>query len=433
MADDGEAQESVRPATGHWVIVVPVALAAAVRGLYWRFVTPDWTPVADADQYLRIARYLADGDGYSLVFPGLEVHATAFRPPLYPALLAVVTAIFGSGSLWPARLLSLAIGLLVVALTVVYARRIAGPVAGLVAGIAAALFPPLIANDTVTLTEPLALALILGILILILDERWAWVGVLCGALMLTRPNAYLVPVIAAVALWRGLGWRRAVGCLAIVVLCVVPWTVRNKVQVGTFSLTTSEGFNLAAIYAPPAQARGGFADPVYDPWYDYTDYQLWQFEEARWNTELRALGLRSLRDNPSYLLTVMRRNISSIMEFGGLDVNEAEELDGRNLDFRKATLPLFWVVLVVGGAGLVVRAGDRRVWPAYAIVGQFVVLSLVLIAVPRHRGSLDLLLCIGVGFVAVWWADRRSRRFDVHVAEMGSGDVVVSPDGAAVS
>jgi len=34
MADDGEAQESIRPATGHWVIVVPVALAAAVRGLY---------------------------------------------------------------------------------------------------------------------------------------------------------------------------------------------------------------------------------------------------------------------------------------------------------------------------------------------------------------------------------------------------------------
>lgn len=258
----------------------------------------------------------------------------------------------------------------------------------------------LIGNDTVTLTEPLFLALLLGILLVLLDRRWAWVGVLCGLLLLTRPNAYLVPVIAVAVLWRQLGWRKAAGCLLLVAAVVIPWSVRNKVQVGTFSLTTSEGFNIAAIYAPPAQERGGFADPVYDPWYDDTDYQLWQFEEARWNTELRALGFRSISENPGYVLTVVRRNTGNLLELGGLDLDEAEELDGRNLDFRAATLPLFWAVLVIGGFGLVLRARDRRVWPAYVIVGQLVALSLVLIAVPRHRAPLDLLLCIGVGFTA---------------------------------
>lgn len=407
----------------------PVGLALVARGLYWAFVTPDWRPIADTDQYIRIARYLAAGEGYTLVFPGLEEHATAFRPPLYPTLLAIPTAVFGGEVLWPVRLFTLLVGLVVVGLVVVYTRRIAGPLAGVVAGSVVALFPPLIANDTVTLTEPLALALVLGILLLLLDGRWVWVGVLGGFLLLTRPNAYLVPVVAGIALWRPVGWRRALGSVLVAALVVIPWSLRNKVQVGTFSLTTSEGFNIAAVYAPPAQERGGFADPVYDDWYDGTDYQLWQFEEARWNTELRALGFRSIRADPGYVITVVRRNVQSLVELGGLDVEEAEQLDGRNPDFRHAMLPLFWLVLLIGGFGLAVRARDRRVWPAYAVVGQFVVLSLLLIAVPRHRAPVDLLLCIGVGFAAAWFAERSVRRRAARESLRGSGDDAVGAQG----
>src|SRR5687767_2079217 len=92
-----------------WRDAVLIAVGAvAIRLAYWIVVTPDWVPVSDADQYVLLARSLGDGDGFSLVYPQLELHATAFRPPLYPMLLTPFTA-FGD-ALWPARLLSVALG-----------------------------------------------------------------------------------------------------------------------------------------------------------------------------------------------------------------------------------------------------------------------------------------------------------------------------------
>ena len=140
-------------------------LGLVVRIAYWIALTPRWRPESDASQYLELARNVAAGDGYSAVFPQLELHATAFRPPLYPLLLALPTWIFGPDALWPARLFSVLFGVGAVALTVVFVNRIGGLFAAAVAGTAVALYPPLVANDTVTLSEPLALALMLGVLI----------------------------------------------------------------------------------------------------------------------------------------------------------------------------------------------------------------------------------------------------------------------------
>jgi hypothetical protein len=131
-----------RPAT--WrrrnIIGISVVVGAITRILYWVLVTPDWVPSSDADQYVQIARNLAAGDGFSLVFPQLELHATAFRPPVYPLLLAVPTWIFGDDVLWPARVLSLLLGLGVIAAATTLAHRWSGPVAGLSTGLLVALY-----------------------------------------------------------------------------------------------------------------------------------------------------------------------------------------------------------------------------------------------------------------------------------------------------
>jgi 4-amino-4-deoxy-L-arabinose transferase-like glycosyltransferase len=341
------------------------------------------------------------------VFPQLELHATAFRPPLYPITLSLPTWLFGEDVLWPARLLSLLLGLAVIALTVVFVRRVGGPLAALAAGLAVALYPPLIANDTVTLTEPLALVLLLGVLIT-LDRRQAvWCGLLSGLLMLTRPNAYLVVLIAAVALWRSVGVKRALTLVGVSVLVLVPWMVRNQVQVGTPRLTTSEGFNLTAIYSPEAQQTEGFVDPVFDDRFAGTEVRLAQFDEATWNDVLTSFGLSGLREQPTYLFEVVGRNLQAYLELSPTANESPEGLDGRNLDVRRWTLPLFYLVTIAGLAGLWVHRRDRAMWPAVAIVAQFAVLSLLLVAPPRLRAPFDLLMCMGLGLLVGWWSERR--------------------------
>ena len=371
---------------------------------------PDWEPRSDADHYLDLARSLASGKGFQLAFPQLEMHPTAFRPPLYPLLLAIPQWVGGTDVLLPARLLSLILGVAVIALTVQLGLRLAGPVAGVVAGGVVAIYPPLVANDTITLTEPLALLLILGILLTLHGRQWIACGVLTGMLLLTRPNAYLVVAIVVIVLWRLIGRRRALLCACVCAAVVVPWLIRNQLQVGTLRPTTSDGFNLAAMYAPPARERETFVNPVYDRWYDGSEFEFLQFDEARWNASLSTLAFDSIREDPSYVAAVVRRNAIAYFELDTRANEPAERFDGRNIDFRRATLPLYYVVTSVGLAGIALSIRRRALWPALAVAAQFTFLSLLLVAPPRLRAPFDLTMCIGVGLLAEWIRQRHASR-----------------------
>lgn len=388
----------------------PAAVGALARVAYWLFVTPDWEPRSDADHYLDLARSLASGKGFQFAFPQLEMHPTAFRPPLYPLLLAIPQWVGGTDVLWPARLLSLILGVAVIALTVQLGLRLAGLVAGVVAGGLVAIYPPLVANDTITLTEPLALLLILGILLTLHGRKWIACGVLTGMLLLTRPNAYLVVAIVVSVLWRLIGRRRALLCACICAAVVVPWLIRNQLQVGTLRPTTSDGFNLAAMYAPPARERETFVNPVYDRWYDGSEFEFLQFDEARWNASLSTLAFDSIREDPSYVAAVVRRNAIAYFELDTRANEPAERFDGRNIDFRRATLPLYYVVTSVGLTGIAFSFRRRALWPALAIAAQFTVLSLLIVAPPRLRAPFDLTMCIGVGLLADWTGQRHASR-----------------------
>ncbi len=407
---------------------VPVLVGAVVRVAYWAAVSPDWVPRSDARQYVDLARSIAAGDGFAAAFPGGELHPTAFRPPLYPTLLAVPTKVFGSEALWPGRLLAIVIGLGVIALTVTYARRIAGDRAGLVAGLAVALVPSLVANDSVTMTESLGLLLVLGILVALLDDRWARAGALCGLLLLTRPNAYLVAVVVVVVLWRSIGWRRAAAALGLCVLVVAPWVVRNAVVVGTPRLVTSDGFTLSAMYGPPALATGTFIDPTGDEWYERNGVRELEGDEARWNDRLVGIALDGMRSDPGAVLTHMADGAATMLELPGHRAHEAEFVDGRNPRFRDATLFVFPILVVAGLLGTGLRLRDRRTWPALAVVAQFVVLSAVTVSVPRLRGPFDLLMCIGVGYLAAWLHERALAARAAEPDAVRAGGAADGPD-----
>ncbi len=386
----------------------PVSLAAAavlVRVTYWVLVTPNYVPDNDAGQYREIAVNLTDGRGFSTIFPQFHLHTTAFRPPLYPLLLAGTFKVFGTGIV-VGRVLNLVIGVGVVVLVVLLARRLGGATAGWVAGGVAAIYPPLLANDTTLLTEPLSLALMLGMLLALSYRSWWVAAILCGLLVLSRPSAqYLVVVVALWALWQ-LGWRRSAGFLAITALVVSPWVVRNWVQLGSPVLVTSNGFNWAAMYSPPAQERNAWVDPVYDPYFE--PVQITQETEVDWQRNLQDIGITNLRKHPGMLLTVASRNLRAYLEIDPSLNRNAELFDGRNWDFRQVTLPAFYLVTVAGLLGLLLRWRQPIVLLCLGIVLYFAATSLILIAAPRLRAPVDVLCCLGVGLVAGWIADRRS-------------------------
>ena len=383
-----------------------LAVALVARILYWVLVTPDYSPDSDAAQYFDLARNIVNGHGYAMTFPQLELHPTAFRPPGYPYLLAAVLKVFGVDyGVGPGRALSLVCGLVAIALVYLLVRRISTPIAALVAGLCMALYPPLLANDTVLLTESLSLALLAGVLLALVVRRWPLAAVLCGLLILTRASAqYLMILLALWVLWQ-LGWKRALGFLAIVAAVLSPWFIRNQIQLGSPYFVTSNGFNLAGTYSPAARESRQFVDPVIDD--RFKQFRLAQFNEGDWQDQLQAFAIEDLKSHPGQVPGVLFRNAQHLFEFTPAFNEWAERVDGRNLDFRNATLPLFYVVTVVGVFGLVVTRRDPRALLVGAVGAYFVLASLVLVSPPRLRSPFDMCCCIGVGLAVQWVVVRR--------------------------
>ena len=387
-------------------VPVIVAVALVARVLYWRFAIPDYVPISDAGHYYDIARNVAEGRGFSHTFPQLYPHPTAFRPPLYPLALGGLYWLFGV-SIGLAQGVNLALSLCSVVLVMLLARQLGLPRVGqTAAGLAMALFPPLIYNDVVILTEPLSIVLLLATALLLAREHLAWGGAAAGLLVLSRTSGQLLlPVFVVWALWQ-FGWRRSLRFAAAAVVVIAPWSVRNQVQVGTWSLATSNGFNLAAMYGPPARAANGFVDPVFDPYYD--DLREVQFHEARWDAELSELGIESLKDDPTAALDVAKKNAGAFFELEPSLNRGAETFDGRNMRVRDA---LDWLVppfAVLGTIGLVLLR-RRPVAVLLSVTAlYFLFASILMIAAPRLRAPIDAIWCLGVGAVAASVASRLS-------------------------
>jgi hypothetical protein len=67
----------------------------------------------------------------------------------------------------------------------------------------------------------------------------AALGLVSGVAILSNSRLLLLPIaLAGYLLWRRVGWAAAALVPLIAALALVPWVVRNKVEVGCFSLTT---------------------------------------------------------------------------------------------------------------------------------------------------------------------------------------------------
>ena len=370
-------------------------LAIVARVGYW-LATLDYSPVSDARSFHVIARSITKGNGFADVFPELSLHATAFRAPLFPSLLAAPYRVFGT-SIGVGRVAGVVLGVVLVLLVERFVTRIGGPTAGLIAAVAVAVYPPLVANDVAILGETLSLILIIVVGTAVIDDRWVVAGITTGLLVLARNSAQLYALMVAALLLRRVGWKRTLAFLAVAFLVVTPWLVRNAIQVGAPVPTTSNGFNLAALYSVEAHDDDDFVDPVFDE--RFADLRFAQFDELDWDEELRSRGFEGLRAHPLEPLRVARRNLLRHFELKPWENDDAEEIDGRDLTIRHVTLPLFYVVTVAGVAGLWVWRRNRATVFLALTAAYFSLVSIFSVFAPRLRGPFDLVCCIGVGLL----------------------------------
>jgi Gpi18-like mannosyltransferase len=210
----------------------------------------------DYVDYFSFAHNLATGVGFAHAVNESQpfsqpVEFSAWRPPLYPILLAV--AFHFSRSFFFLRLLQVALAALSLHFFLRLAFILFGELPALIAGLVFAVYPPLVMYSADLGTESLLLFLITAVLFTFYaadkersSARVFSVGLLVGLAALCRPNGLmLAPALVLAISLTTRGWRqvvRQVIVLAVgVAMTVLPWTYRNYRLFHQFVLITTAG------------------------------------------------------------------------------------------------------------------------------------------------------------------------------------------------
>ena len=200
----------------------------------------------DAAYYHDQANLMADGHWFQLtnqVPGGPPLVPTALHPPLYSMYLSVASRLGWTG--WDAhRMATIPLGIALVVVVALLARRVGGGRAGVIAALTAAVYPLFWIGDTTLMSEALS-SLVVALAALVAYQWWdgprlwraALLGGLIGAAALTRAEglALLALVVAPVVLGRReLALRSRVAHAGLVagvaVLVLVPWTAYNATR-----------------------------------------------------------------------------------------------------------------------------------------------------------------------------------------------------------
>ncbi|MFI5456687.1 MAG: ArnT family glycosyltransferase [Isosphaerales bacterium] len=261
------------------IILLAVLLRAAVmvRGS---------GPFDDPDNYVPLAKSLATGAGFML-----RGRPTAYRPPLYPLLLAPLISQGGNPSVLGIALLHLALGAGTVWLTAAAAKGSdlsRGQVA--IAALVTACDPVLVWQSRSVMTETPAAFLIAASLAALC--RLGWRGPVLGGLgfglaALCRPSVLagaVLTIAAALVVKPGEPRLRLVrgGVLAVTLVIVLsPWVIRNTWVFGEPVWTTTHGGYTLALANNPV---------YYDEVLNGPPGRVWSGEDQRswWDSVNRA-------------------------------------------------------------------------------------------------------------------------------------------------
>ncbi|HVH43792.1 MAG TPA: glycosyltransferase family 39 protein [Labilithrix sp.] len=247
------------------------ALVVAGVGLLVRLVVVAWAaesipPAADGTFYDKLAVRIAEGHGYTWLWPdGVVTHA-AHYPVGYPAMVALGYAVFGAKPV-VAMILNALLGTAAGVATWSLVARASSARLALAAGLAVAIHPVLVPYTAALMTEGVTTSLVVVAAALAAHARVApasrrWLvatGLVVGVATLVRPQSLaLAPVLGwlaatgseALAGTTASVVRRGVSAAAVVTATALavcaPWTVRNCARMDRCALVSvNGGWNLA--------------------------------------------------------------------------------------------------------------------------------------------------------------------------------------------
>jgi 4-amino-4-deoxy-L-arabinose transferase-like glycosyltransferase len=357
-------------------------LIVLVLGLVARLalIVPGYGTLNDPDMYLPLARALAEGRGYVL---GCG-RPTAYRPPLYPIVIAPILRLLGERGLpFGIAGLHVALGLGTIALTYLTARRWGlGPNRALLAAAIVALDPVAVVQGRSVMTETLAAFLVAGCLAaLTVPGRLGSLlsGLAFGLSGLCRPSLLPGAVLCAGALlvtsvgnWRQRALKTLIFITAVIAP-MLPWALRNASRLGEpIWMTTHGGHTLALANNPEyyADVVDGPADSVWEgpnqkAWFERVFLETQGMTEPQADRYLRNEALRMARERPG---TFLRASIARLGRFWGIAPSAKVYPLWLRVATAAWTLPL-WLGL---GVGLLRR--DLWRWPL--IVAPLLLLAL---------------------------------------------------------
>ncbi|HHL38937.1 MAG TPA: hypothetical protein ENJ37_00340 [Deltaproteobacteria bacterium] len=206
------------------------------------------------DFYDDIAVNLLLGNGF-VIEPGSA--PVLYRPPLYPLFLAGLFRLTGP-SFWPVAAAQAVMDTATAALTYLAAREFLPRRTAWLGALSFAFYPFASLYTVRMLTEPLfTMLLMLSVLLMVRLVKEgggppagaAALGVVFGALLLTRASAQYLPVLFGLYLVITgdsvvRSAKRAAVMLACVAVVTAPWLARNYMVTGELLMGTGGGYNL---------------------------------------------------------------------------------------------------------------------------------------------------------------------------------------------
>ncbi len=365
------------------------ALSVAALALVARVAVVVWAagripPAADGQFYHVIAQRIAQGLGYTWLWPDGVVTYAAHYPVGYPAMLGGLYALFGAHA-WVGMLANAVLGTGVAVLAHAIASEASSRRWALAVGVVVALHPALVPYTAALMTEGLATALCMGAVALAMGARRAegrrrtalllGLGLALGLGALVRPpTALLVLPLAWLATSPMLGAHKRIVQLALaaaVSLAVVsPWVVRNQVRMGEAGLSFNGGWNLLIGTNP--SAKGTFA-PLEVP-----EACREVFDEAKKDLCFGRAARERVAADPMGWVSLVPSKLGATFDYCGAAGWYLHEASAEAFPYRAK------VVL-----GVVETVYSRVVWLA-------ALASVALLSGPRRRARMALAVVSGV-------------------------------------
>ncbi|HEX4110804.1 MAG TPA: glycosyltransferase family 39 protein [Solirubrobacteraceae bacterium] len=322
---------------GRPLLLAAVALGVAIRLLYV-VLTRHEGLAGDEIAYSSEGALIAKGFWFDGFLPYGILHATAWKPPVYPLWVGLWYFLLGVHRVRLEAVQAVLCGPATIVVTWALARRLWGERAATAAAFVVAVYPMAWQYEERVYSEALAVPLTGLVLLLVIERtptprRAAAVGALLGVLLLTRTSSVLLVPLIWLCWGMGVGARRGTALAALTLACalavVAPWTIRNEISLhgfvpvsldevaayGTFNATSAHDHQFPYAWRPlePRDAA------LFDPQHPLGEVRLYHDLESRtlhyigrhpfsvvdaffWNGISRLWELR----HPSYALDEVR-------------------------------------------------------------------------------------------------------------------------------